>query len=1442
MTGLLDLSSVEAQLLPDDDQPEPVAIIGLAGRFPMATDLTEFWENLAVGRDCHRPFPATRGAGSARFGDSSRAAGYLTDIAAFDHAFFDISRREACLIDPNQRLFLEEAYHAIEDAGLATSIRGSDTGVWVGHSRDLTVDYATHIRTHYPQLATELSVAGNMGSVIASRISYFLDLHGPSVSIDTACSSGLMAVAEAVRALQRREVRTALAGSVKVNIEPIGRGLDDEIGIRAADDRTKTFDRSADGISSGEGACVLVLKLLSDAQLDGDRIRAVILSVGSNQDGRTVGITAPNPQAQTELLANCWAAAEVEGANLVHLEAHGTGTRLGDPIEVSAMREALSQITDQRASVALGSVKPNIGHLDHLAPLASVAKSVLLLQHEQLPPTISLVEPNPRLDLIDSALYINDRLRPLPATPGVPLAGVSAFGLAGTNVHLVLAAPPAPSPGPAAHGAEQVFMLSARSAAALRARVSRSLDWLAGPAVGHDVASICAATRRTAGEFAHRLACVAGDGDELVRQLSGWLAGEEDSPTLAGELPAGAKPTPSPGRGASALQWAAAYVAGSRLPAAGPGCGSLTAPGYAFEPIRCWPDSLLDRPILPTPEQVMASEHETIFRLRLDVTTSWLLAEHRVADSHVLPGMAFVELIIQLARRIGLQGPLELSEVFFLRPLALAGDESAELGVVLRHRAADHEFEILLAEDDGWQSLVTGRVRATNPDQPNRIEIPDWSELSALPDAAQRRIEVRIGRHWTGIERNVARLDAGCHFARLEVPTEYQGQAAESECYPPLLDRAFNALNAHLGEGTYLPFSIARMQLLRRPGPSSVARLRSRDADPGALAFDIALTDPTGAVVVHAEDFQVRRVDRQVSILPDHIHEPYWRTMEQAIAGPVTRVVVVGAPEVTAPLRLALAGLGVNYLDAPSLATAAGILEPGDLVLDTRLWGHPAASELAELNAASAAVCEVAPLLARLDRLGARLVILVGPGAEAGIAWSFAKAANEEFRRPCRVIEAALDLDSASIVAEALAGQRPDQVRLRAGQALVEEFVPAGAAVADPIELGPDRHHLVAGYGDLASVLLPWLAAHGPVRLTVLGRRPPGAVPGFEQTGDQVERLGSRIQYLQCDITDRAALAAAIRDARASHGPIQLVWQLAGLTDEALLGATAPEQLAEVLAPKVRGTWLLDELTRTEPLQAFVLFSSISSLAGGIGQGGYCAANGYLDRFAEARRGPGQTLTLNWAAWLEQGMATRYGIDDTVNNLFALNNNEALELLAMALAKPRPRCVLGRPNPAALAGRQGSPLVFAGSSDWRAISQPGPGTVNRRVLEVGSSEFEGFSATERLVAQAWRTTLGDQPFGLRNSFTEVGGDSILAVRLLRELRARFGEVVDISAVFTYPTIESMATHLDESLAAPEPLSEVDELDDLLTRLASGEVTVAQASARTPWTNDSQRVR
>ena len=270
----------------------------------MATDLTEFWENLAVGRDCHRPFPATRGAGSARFGDSSRAAGYLTDIAAFDHAFFDISRREACLIDPNQRLFLEEAYHAIEDAGLATSIRGSDTGVWVGHSRDLTVDYATHIRTHYPQLATELSVAGNMGSVIASRISYFLDLHGPSVSIDTACSSGLMAVAEAVRALQRREVRTALAGSVKVNIEPIGRGLDDEIGIRAADDRTKTFDRSADGISSGEGACVLVLKLLSDAQLDGDRIRAVILSVGSNQDGRTVGITAPNPQAQTELLGS----------------------------------------------------------------------------------------------------------------------------------------------------------------------------------------------------------------------------------------------------------------------------------------------------------------------------------------------------------------------------------------------------------------------------------------------------------------------------------------------------------------------------------------------------------------------------------------------------------------------------------------------------------------------------------------------------------------------------------------------------------------------------------------------------------------------------------------------------------------------------------------------------------------------------------------------------------------------------------------------------------------------------------------------------------------------------------------------------------------------------------------------------------------------------------
>lgn len=424
---------------------------------------------------------------------------------------------------------------------------------------------------------------------------------------------------------------------------------------------------------------------------------------------------------------------------------------------------------------------------------------------------------------------------------------------------------------------------------------------------------------------------------------------------------------------------------------------------------------------------------------------------------------------------------------------------------------------------------------------------------------------------------------------------------------------------------------------------------------------------------------------------------------------------------------------------------------------------------------------------------------------------------------------------------EALAAARPDQVGLFFGAPHEERFGPVPRAITGASERIAGLHHLISGgSGELAASLTEWLAGRGARSMSLLGRRAADGLPHLGVLRDRVRAAGAEVDYFSCDITDETSLGNTIAHAIAAHGPVHYVWQLAGLADESLLVNTQHHEFRGVLAPKVRGTWLLDQLTKEQPLHAFVVFSSISSVAGGIGQAGYATANGYLDRFVEQREGPGLSLGLNWAAWNEQGLGVRFGLDDSQNTLFALSNDEAFELLNDVLARPRRRSVLGRPNVPVIDGRQGSPLLFGGSDGRNPVGPRLPANSAGATSDVKANE--ACVPSQDLVMAAWQATLGDQPLDVRETFTDAGGDSILAVRLMRELRSRFGDIVDISAVFTYPTIESMSAHLDQvstpkrptslDLPAPLPRPEThDELEDLLTGLANGDVTVAQASAR-----------
>ena len=420
-----------------------VAIIGLSMNFPMASDIETYWNNIVHSVDCISQFPKERAAlvqsyvkkveNEEKYG----AGGYLRDISSFDSMFFHILPQEANLMDPHQKIFLQTVHSAIEDAGYAGGkLKGSKTGIFVGFRNDEINDYKHML--HEFGLTTDSSVvSGNLTSVLASRISYILDLKGPSMCIDTACSSAFTAIHQACHAMRAGDCDLSIVGAIKLKLVPLDEN--NILGVEASDNQVKAFDNNADGTVWGEGSAAIVLKPLSKAMLDHDMIYAVIKGSAVNQDGASVGITAPNVHAQTDVIVNAWKSAGISPDTITYIETHGTGTDLGDSIEIEGINEAFQKYTDKKQFCAISSVKTNLGHMDCVAGMGGLIKAIQALRLRQLPPGIHFGNPSRKIDYAASAVYINTRTRSWKPSGKNPLrCGISAFGLSGTNAHIIL--------------------------------------------------------------------------------------------------------------------------------------------------------------------------------------------------------------------------------------------------------------------------------------------------------------------------------------------------------------------------------------------------------------------------------------------------------------------------------------------------------------------------------------------------------------------------------------------------------------------------------------------------------------------------------------------------------------------------------------------------------------------------------------------------------------------------------------------------------------------------------------------------------------------------------------------------------------------------------------------------------------------------------------------
>ncbi|MFG1380952.1 type I polyketide synthase [Xanthobacter versatilis] len=529
-------------------QGEPVAIVGMGCRFPGAADLSGFWDLLVRGEDPLGPVPPDRWNidslynpdPQARGRTVSREGGYLPNLDRFDADFFGITPREAPFIDPRQRLVLETAWEALEDAGIpADRIAGSLTSVVVG---TLTNDY-NQLITADDRWVSAATGTGTSNSIIANRLSYVLDLHGPSLTVDTACSGSLLALHLACQTLRNGEATLALCGGVAVNLVPAPDICFSRMGALSPRGRCHTFDAASDGMARSEGAGMVVLKLLSQAEADGDRIYALIRASAVNHDGRSNGIAAPNGQAQERLLREAYGKAGIAPGRVQYVEAHGTGTIVGDRIELQALAKVLGTDRAPGHGCVVGSVKSNIGHTESAAGIAGIIKTALALKHRLLPGNLHFETPHPALSEAPFALEVRTAAGPFPATDQPIIAGVSAFSFGGANVHVVLEEAPAvldpptvsaPTVSASAEAATAyVLPLSAKSPDALTALARSYAAFLRAPDAPA-LTDICAtaALRRTPHAF--RLAVAATSREEMADRLEAHLAGEDARHVVTG--------------------------------------------------------------------------------------------------------------------------------------------------------------------------------------------------------------------------------------------------------------------------------------------------------------------------------------------------------------------------------------------------------------------------------------------------------------------------------------------------------------------------------------------------------------------------------------------------------------------------------------------------------------------------------------------------------------------------------------------------------------------------------------------------------------------------------------------------------------------------------------------------------------------------------------------
>lgn len=1389
-----------------------IAIIAVNGRFPKANSVVEFWENLQNGVESVRQVSeqelALSGVESNLFSDPNyvKAASSLDDFDLFDANFFGVNPREAEYMDPQNRLFLECAWEALEIAGYDSERYAGLIGVYAGSSEN------TYLINHLAQIGKAQITDGGCRGFLATGTSYKLNLKGPSLYIQTFCSTSMVAIHLACQSLLNEECDMALAGGVSVRVPHHIGYLYGEGGITSPDGHCRAFDAAAQGTIFGSGVGIVVLKRLEDAIADHDHIEAVIKGSAINNDGSLkVSFAAPSVDGQSEAIAEALAIADINPETITYVEAHGTGTNIGDPIEIMALTQAFQSYTKKRGFCAIGSLKSNIGHLDAAAGVASLIKTVLALKHQKIPPTLHVKTPNPKIDFPNTPFYVNTALREWVTPLGIPRrAGVSSLGVGGTNAHVIVEEAPPIDLSNRSSRSHQLLLLSAKSLTALD-RATQNLSSHLQDYPNLELADIAFTLQMGRRTFGYRRMLVCQSTESAVRDL----IAPELSSTLTQFQDSQDRPI------------------------------VFMFSGQGSQYVNMGKDLY---------------QQEAVFRKHIDYCASYL---YKILGMDLCDVLYPSESNLAIAEQQLQQTPIALPAIFTIS-YAIAQlwmhwgiKPQAMIGYGIGKYVAD-----CLA---GVFSVDKALTLVTESGQLDQVIDSSDGIQQLLADPSSILLEIGVGNTLSSLLRShLDRKNEHTILASLPNQEDHQSDAGfviNTLGQLWLSGATINWENFYEDEERYrvaLPtypferqrFWIEGAKVLPQSNPTKNLR-QSLSKNPDQTKwFYTSLWKQT--VFPALEEYEIE-ADSQ------DLLKPCWLIFADGLGLSTKLAALLQQSDhgeiVTVNIGDNFGKVAENsYVINPQHGEDYGILlntlqaigkQPTKILHLWNVWEHNSVHE-EFVQAQSLGFYSLISIAQALDKhqifdhpdqtlemivVSNNLHFVLGNEnicpAKATLLAPCKTIPQEYPHIQCRNIDITVtesehwqsDRVLSQLSREITSINHDPIVAYRNYQRWTQSYEPIPIDRSKPsVPLRQNGIYLITGgLGRIGLVLAEYLARNFKAKLILIGRSPFPDRQEWERwlsthTQEdpisqkieklrQLEKLGSEVLVMSVDITDKQQMQAALTQAESKLGNINGVIHGAGALQSAKFSQIAAMETLDYeqqFQPKVYGLLVLEELLRDRHLDFWILMSSLAAILGGLGMTAYSAANLFMDSFVLAQNDP-KWKSLNWDSWnIEEAKnaSTSKGSSLLEFSMTATEGANAFEqVLSMTFMPQIAIAVADLPSrykqwiqPKAILIEDSGSKAVEETSEKILYARPNLPTA----YAMPSTQVE------QIISTIWEELLGIKQIGMHDNFFSLGGDSFLLIQAKQKLQTALSNLIPTVDLFEYPTISSLATYLSQA--------------------------------------------